>query len=34
MHAKVRCAGIQLRTERCFAATVFRNFGLCLDENS
>jgi hypothetical protein len=34
MHAKVRCVGIQLRTGRCFAANVFRNFGLCPGENS
>ena len=34
MHAKVRCAGLGLRTWHCFAASMFRNLGLCPGENS
>ena len=34
MHAKARCAGIQLPTWHCFASSAFRNLGLCPGENS
>jgi hypothetical protein len=30
---RCECVSIQLRTGPCFAASVFRNFGLCPGEN-
>jgi hypothetical protein len=34
IHAKMRCADIQLRTGHCFVASAFRNFGLAPARNS